>query len=222
MRNALDILKAAALTSCLIVAAFVCLLLFQVSAAVKDSRNQVLVTARAVDDTLVQLQGTIKSANVAVTGATKLENDARYTLVEVNRNVLDERKMYELELPAVVAHVNGVLTNVQVATGDLHPLLLEVKERTHALEEIENSATKVMVDADMQVNDPHLAAAVANLDASTSALVVTSKASAATMVSVQAMAADGQHQVHALVYPKPIVSIANWSLKVVHAIGGWW
>jgi hypothetical protein len=70
------------------------------------------------------------------------------------------------------------------------------------------------------VRDPHIAASLQNIEISTQQLAVTSRESAAAMGSVQAMAKDGQDEVHKLTHPKPLDQIADWTLKVVHAIGG--
>jgi hypothetical protein len=78
----------------------------------------------------------------------KLINDGRYTLVEVNRNVLDERKMYEQAFPDLVGHVNASLQNVDAATADLHPLFLSATARLDQFQSVESGLSQIVDDAD--------------------------------------------------------------------------
>jgi hypothetical protein len=87
-----------------------------------------------------------------------------------------------------------------------------------ALAEIETNTAKFVADADGVVEDPHIAASLANLDASSAQLVIVSQEVAATGASVQAIAKDGEETVHDLVHPKPLAVIADWTLKVVGAV----
>lgn len=213
MQRTLTIFKIVALGSVTLLALSGCLLLLQTSSAVHHADVALAGSASRLNADLDEMHTTMAGVN-------KLVNDSRYTLTEVNRNVLDERKMYEQSFPAMVARVDAVLGNVQTATADLHPLLQESTARIHALEPIETSGAGL-------IGDPKIPESIANFDAASAQLVTMSKQGVAiagdvkdTTGSVKAMAADGQHEVHSLVYPKPLVSAANWALKVVHAVGG--
>jgi hypothetical protein len=157
-----------------------------------------------------------------------LINDARGSIVEVNRNVLDERKMYETTFPDVIGRIDKVLANVDTATGDVDPLLKEVTARVHDLKPIEDNAADTLLATKTLIADPHIPAAIANLDdtsvqlqKASVRLVVIEDNVAATTSSVKAIAADGQHVVHSYVYPKPIATIAEWMIRVIHAAGAW-
>jgi hypothetical protein len=214
MQRTLNILKASLFAAGTLLALFGCLLLFQASSAIQHADANLKAVTGQANDLLGQMQKTVLMSQ-------KLMNDGRLTLDNVNKGAIDERMYFERDMPKMMAQAHAVLANVTTATADLHPLLAEVTARTHALEPIETNAAGLLADASRTVADPHIAASLVNIDAATASLAVTSSESAATMGSVKAIAADGQAEVHSMLHPKPLVSIANWTLKVVHAMGGW-
>jgi hypothetical protein len=209
----LRILKALAYATVVVVGAFVCLLLFQASNVLQKSQ-------RDAHDLATQAAGLMHEAEKSAALSAKLINDARLTLDNLNKASIDERFYFEKQLPDLMDQANGILVNVRTATADLHPLLVETTARTAAIADVEKGANKLIDDTDQAMLDPHIAATLANLDASSASLAVAGSESAKTMGSVQAMAADGQAEVHSLTHPRPIVTIADWTLKVIHALGG--
>jgi hypothetical protein len=177
----------------------------------------------------VRVNGLLDQSQKTGLEVSKLVNDSRVTLSEVNRGALDERKYFEVQLPQILAQTSGVLTNVQTATADLDPLLKETTARVADLKPIETNAAQAAADADTAITDPHIKASLANVDAASSQFVLAATQGVAiagdvkaTTGSVKAIAADGQAEVHSLTHPTAMVTIANWTLKAVHALGGWW
>jgi conjugal transfer/entry exclusion protein len=213
MGRLLDVLKALTLVVAIAVGASIFVLLLQVSSAVKRLDSQVASTTGQLNVAIAQVRNTAELSG-------KLVDDARLSVDNLNQAAIDERFYFEKQLPSLMNQAHGILANVETATADLHPLLTETEARTRALAPIEQSAVQLVADADTTVKDPHIAASLDNLQASTADLAVTAKESSATMASVQAMAKDGQDEVYKLTHPKPLVTIADWTLKVLHAIGG--
>lgn len=221
MQRTLTIFKIAALGCATLLAISGCLLLLQTSSMVHHADVALASSASRLNADLDEMHTTMLGVN-------KLVNDSRYTLTEVNRNVLDERKMYEQSFPAMVARVDAVLGNVQTATADLHPLLQESTARIHGLEPIEANSADLIVGVTKMVADPRIPSAIAHLDDASAHLAAAGaqleqagKTGNSVLTHVDHIAADGEHVVHSYVYPKPIVSIVNWTLKGVHALGGW-
>lgn len=213
MRRTLEVLLALTLFVAIMVGASVFVLLVQASFAVKHADDELSAT-------FTNLNGAIAQVHITTVQAGKLINDARLSADNLNKAAIDERFYFEHQLPVLMDQARSILANVQTATADLHPLLTETTARTHDLALIEATAAQLVADADMTVRDPHIAASLVNIEAATAQLAVTSRESAATMGSVQAMAADGQETVHKMTHPKPVAQIADWTLKVVHAVGG--
>jgi hypothetical protein len=213
MQKTLDVLKALALFVAIMVGAAVFVLLLQVSTAVKRTDD-------TLNGTFSNLNGAIAQVQKTAILSGKLINDARLSTDNLNKAAIDERFYFEHQLPGLMGQAHSILANVQVATADLHPLLTETTARTHDLAAIEAGAMQLVAHADVTVQDPNIAASLVNIEASTAQLAVASRESAAAMGSVRAMAADGQEEVHKLTHPKALDEVADWTLKVVHAIGG--
>lgn len=220
MRKLLDVLKALTLGVAILVGASVFVLLLQMSSAVKHADSELSGTFADLNGTIVQLNGTIAQIRETATLSGKLVNDARISADNLNKAAIDERFYFERQLPVLIDQAHGILANVQTATADLHPLLQETTARTAALAPLEQSAAQLVADAGVTVRDPHIAASLGNLEVASAELVVMGREGTATGASVQAMAKDGQDEVHRLTHPRPLVSIADWTLKVVHAVGG--
>jgi hypothetical protein len=67
---------------------------------------------------------------------------------------------------------------------------------------------------DQSINGPEIKQILGNVNAGTAQL-------AASAAHVEATTKDVQDQVHSITHPKLITSIANWTLRVVHAVGAW-
>jgi hypothetical protein len=208
-----SILKALALVVAIAVGAAAFVLLFQISSAVKHADTALAGMFRQLNGAISQVQTTAELGG-------KLVNDARLSADNLNKAAIDERFYFERELPGLIAQAHGILANIQTATADLHPLLEETTARTRALKPLEENAAELVKDLDVTARDPHIAASLVNLEELAAQLAVTGRESAAAMGSVQAMAKDGQDEVHKMTHPKPLVTIADWTLKAVHALGG--
>jgi hypothetical protein len=67
---------------------------------------------------------------------------------------------------------------------------------------------------DQTINGPEIKQILGNVNAGTAQL-------ATSAAHVEATTKDVQEQVHKITHPKLITSIANWTLRVVHAVGSW-
>jgi hypothetical protein len=67
---------------------------------------------------------------------------------------------------------------------------------------------------DQTINGPEIKQILGNVNAGTAQL-------ATSAAHVEATTKDVQDQVHKFTHPKLITSIANWTLRVVHAVGAW-
>jgi hypothetical protein len=67
---------------------------------------------------------------------------------------------------------------------------------------------------DQTINGPEIKQILGNVNAGTAQL-------ATSAAHVEATTKDVQDQVHKITHPKLITSIANWTLRVVHAVGAW-
>lgn len=213
MQRPLDWLKALALIATIAVGASAFVLLLRISSAVRHADAELGATFAGVNGAVARLD-----ADALLAG--KLVNDARLSADNVNKAAIDERFYFEKRLPPEMDRADAVLANVRQATADLHPLLTEATERTRGLAPIEANAASLIADADRTARDPHIAASLANLEASSAELAAASKDGAAAMSSVAAMAKDGQDTVHDMTHPKPLVKIADWALKVSAAVSG--
>jgi len=218
MQRTLEVLKALTLIVTIAVGASVFLVLLQISAAVKHADGALNGTFGALNGAVEHLDSAAATIDKDAVLGGKLINDARLSVDNVNKAAIDERFYFEQQLPAAMDHANGVLANLQQATADLHPLLIEATERTHDLAPIEDNAARLIGDVDVTARDPHIAASLVNLEASSAELAVASKDGAATMASVKAIAKDGQDTVHDLTHPKPLVKIADWTIKLSAAV----
>jgi uncharacterized protein YoxC len=206
------ILRALVLIVAIGVGASLFVLLLQISLVVKHVDQELAATFGQLNRAITQIQSTAEEGQ-------KLVHDGRLTADNVNHAAIDERFYFEQQLPELVHQAHAILGNVQTATADLHPLLEETTARTHDLAPLEANAAQLVADADVTVRDPHIAASLTNLEASSAQLAVTGRESAAAMGSVQAIAADVQHQVHAITHPRPLVEIANWTVKAAQVVG---
>jgi hypothetical protein len=213
MTRLMEVLKALALTTLIVCGAGAFVLLLQVSSAVRHADRELAAVAGAAG-------GVLDGAAATTARAGKLVDDARLTTDNVNRAAIDERMYFERDVPALMDQAHGILGNVQRATADLDPLLNETTARVHGLQKVEDGSADLFVHVNGMMADPRIWATLGNVEASTAQLAIASREAAATGASVQAMAADGQQEVHTLLHPKPLVSIADWTLKVVHAVGG--
>jgi hypothetical protein len=213
MQKTLDVLKALALIVAIGVGAAAFVLLLQTRSAVKHADAALGGSFTQLNQAIAQVQKTAELGG-------KLVNDARLASDNLNKAAIDERFYFERQLPGLMDQAHGILGNVQTATADLHPLLEETTARTKALAPIEVYAAQLLADVDVSARDPRIGVSLGNLEISSRELAVTAKETTAAMGSVQAMAKDGQDEVHKLTHPRPLVTIANWTLKVVHALGG--
>ena len=207
------VLNTLALATVPIIGGFLIWTLWPVRAAIVGAQQQGAVLSAKAGAVLDQ-------ANRDAVLSGKVIADARLSIDNINSAALDERFYFEHQLPAMMDQAHGILANVQTATAGIPPLLQETTARAAALAPVEDNAAALERDFDAQIRDPKIADALANIDAATAQLAITGRESAATMGSVQAMAADGQEEVHKMTHPKPLVSIADWTLKAVHALGG--
>jgi hypothetical protein len=67
---------------------------------------------------------------------------------------------------------------------------------------------------DQTINGPEIKQILGNVNAGTAQL-------ATSAAHVEATTKDVQDQVHKITHPKLITSIANWTLRVGHAVGAW-
>lgn len=214
MQRCMAILKALALITLIVCGAGAFLLLLQISSAVKHADAAVALTAGHVDQAVDHLGATAGRAG-------KLVDDARVSVSNVNKAAIDERFYFEQQLPGLMDQAHGILGNVQRATADVDPLLIETRARIAGLEPVEKGTSDLFVGLNEMVRDPRIGASVGNVEAATVELAAAGREGNAAMGSVQAMAKDGEDEVHRLTHPRPLVSVADWTLKVVHAIGGW-
>src|ERR1039458_7660801 len=101
MQTTLNTLKAVALVALTAAAVFVCVLIYSLNSAVKRAEVGLSSTATRLNGLLDQSQKTGLEVS-------ELVNDSRATLVEVNRDALDERKYFEVQLPGILAQTSGV------------------------------------------------------------------------------------------------------------------
>jgi hypothetical protein len=90
-------------------------------------------------------------------------------------------------------------------------------ESVAALKELNHSIVLLGETAqhtDQTINGPEIKQILGNVNAGTAQL-------ATSAAHVEATAKDVQDQVHKITHPKIITSIANWTLRVVHAVGSW-
>ena len=227
MQKAREVLAVALLAVGVLVGLAAVVVMFQISAAVKHADAELGRASDELGQVLEHVDGTVASAQTGLDESYKVLHAGRVTVDNVNRAAIDERMYFEQQLPGLMARADGVLGNIQTATADMDPLVRSATARVDGLAPLEADAADVLAGATgvtrgvgQLAADPRIPEAIGNLDAATAQLAVTSRESAETMASVKAMAADGQEEVHHLTHPRPLVSIANWTLKVVHAIGG--
>jgi hypothetical protein len=67
---------------------------------------------------------------------------------------------------------------------------------------------------DQTINGPEIKQILGNVNAGTARL-------ATSAAHVEATTKDVQEQVHSITHPRALTKVANWTLKIVHALGGW-
>jgi hypothetical protein len=90
-------------------------------------------------------------------------------------------------------------------------------ESVASLQELQRSIVLLGETAqhtDQTINGPEIKQILGNVNAGTAQL-------ATSAAHVEATTKDVQEQVHKITHPKLITSIANWTLRVVHAVGSW-
>ena len=134
MQKLHNILKALALGTVPVVGAFVIWMLWPVRGAIVGARAQGYTLAVKAGAVLDQADGATKETR-------SLVHDGRLTLTEANRNILDERKYFEVILPSLTGQAQGILANVQTDTADLHGVLIRAQGTTDALTTAVQTAT---------------------------------------------------------------------------------
>jgi hypothetical protein len=195
----------------------------------------VITASSRLNTALDGVNGTLTNINRPCKGP--YGPDACGTLAQINKVSIaagDATNQMRLQvaqtgllITATTANLNLVGSHVSDAVDALKGTATEATNRIADLKPIEVGAAKAVVDADQLIANPLIPDSIANLDQTSVQLVVAAKQGVAiegdvkaTTGSVKAIAADGQAEVHSLTHPKPLVSIADWTLKVVHAFAG--
>jgi uncharacterized protein YoxC len=185
--------------------------------------------------TALRLGTTVQKANANIDlvqqDIHRLVQETRITMKDINHAAIDERFYFEKQMPAVVDQVQGIL-------GDTHRLLVSANTATETLSENQNKLTDQAVTvlkttdttishvdvvlgqanndlAQLEVTEKHLDALIQSPD-----ITQTLKNVDATTASTARTMNDIEDEVHTITHPRLIVSIANWTLKVVHSVGG--
>jgi hypothetical protein len=142
------------------------------------------------DITEVKESATLDAVNAEVK-TTLAHVDQSVVALTVNQNLVTSHLVQTVDATtATVNSVQPVVDNLRVVTSTLNDNLL-------TLETTERNLNTV-------ISNPAIPDSMRRTDA--------------ILTSGQHIAADGEHLVHSYVYPKPIVSVINWTLKVVHAV----
>jgi hypothetical protein len=67
---------------------------------------------------------------------------------------------------------------------------------------------------DQTINGPEIKATLKNVQEGTAQLAITS-------AHIEGATKDVQEQVHSITHPRVLTKAANWTLKIIHAVGGW-
>lgn len=164
--------------------------------------------------------------------------NSRLALDNINKAALDQRFYFEKQVPVVMGQVQGILgdTRTLLATANttLEGLNANQSQLTFKTSEVLDQTTKTIATLDpvtrqaaadlaqLQLNEQHLDAFVTNPELTATVHDVhhiTTSASVA-MDDVQGTTHDIREDVHSITHPKPIVTVANWTLKVVHVFVG--
>lgn len=204
-------------------AALVALVIFLASGTwlVLTVRSESKAGALGASQLLVKANSDLDEIHVVLTTTQRAAHSSEVTIDNVNKAAIDERFYFENALPPMLASVQGDVEALHGALEASTGLINTASGRVADLKPIQDDAAKLVVDLDTQIKDPLIKKSLVNIEASTSSLAAASVDGAGTVKAVRGMAEDGQHEVHMLVYPKPIITIANWSIRVAGAIGGW-
>jgi hypothetical protein len=160
--------------------------------------------------------------------AQKVLMNARLSLDNVNKAAIDERLYLERALPETMSHVNDLLiaakdstSALQQTEGSARNLLDEATLRVRDLEPLEQSATSLLSHssdaikhADDLASDPHVKAALVNIDSASLSVADAAK-------HLDGTAEDTQVAVHKFLHPSWGARIVNWSARAVSAVGSW-
>jgi hypothetical protein len=169
----------------------------------------------------------------------KTEAQATQTLATIDKSVSDTSRMVNANL----IHADLILgrteraTRSQEAYWDMMALksarLLDnankvvvdldanqnaiSSESVASLKELQRSIVLLGETAqhtDQTINGPEIKQILGNVNAGTAQL-------ATSAAHVEATTKDVQDQVHSITHPKILTKVANWTLRVVHAVGAW-
>lgn len=191
-----------------------------------------VLTAPPLGTTVQKLNSDLDELHDVLKEGYKVTLQARLTVDNVNKAAIDERMFFEKQVPPMMAQVQTIL-------GNTNTLIVSANEATKSLTDDENAISDRTVDVLKSTNiaiiqlQPLLdkgqdslqqvAATLADIDARVKSPEITDTLDNIDVATghLSTAAGDVEHQVHNLVYPKPAVSVINWTLKIAHAAGSW-
>jgi cell division protein FtsB len=215
--------------ACLLAVLFLCttlgFLALHIDKTVRDSGPKVTATLDSLHQTIDKTHVTVDKVNTNLNDldadikyAYKVETEARIAALSVNRAALKEQFYFEKQLPSVLDDVRKVLTTTaktltsvsdsQARIADKASEVLDTTNETiAATKPVLANLEKSTADLDRLINSPDIVDTLHNINETTT--------------SGAHIAKDVEHEVHTLVYPKPIIVAGEWALKIIHAAGGW-
>ena len=190
------------------------ILVGHIDKTVQDAHQTVLKLNTVLDDLHGEqkaIHQTIMSANIAA--------------IALDKAAIQEQFYFDHRLPALLDQVSGVLGSTQDAIKAVTTSQDKVTDQTVAVLKTTNDqvaklgpvldSAKINLDTlnttqkdlDALAKNPDIAKSVHNVATGTEAL--------------SGAAQDIQHEVHTIVYPKPIVNVVNWGIKIGNLIGTW-
>lgn len=190
------------------------------------------ITALRLGTTVRKANANLDQIHATLVVTDKLVNDSRVTVDNFNHAAIDERFYFEKQMPKVMAQVHNVL-------DDTHQLLAAATIATQDLNLNQNRISSATVEV-LKDTDRSIARIAPTVDEASKVLgatqhtvtdidsLVTSRDVTGTLhnlntgtATIDATLTDVQHEVHGLIYPKPVVEIINWSIKIGNAVGSW-
>lgn len=168
--------------------------------------NQTAVDLRVrVDHTSQNLNANLIHLDLILGRAERISRsqEAYWTMMQAKGAVtMDRANAVLVELEDTIQHTRAGSDRVSDETVQV---LVELKKAIQQTNQTMQAAEKV-------VSDPNLPATIANINKASAQVADTS-------VAVTGTAQDLQGAVHAWTHPKPIVKVADWTLKAIRAVG---
>lgn len=179
--------------------------------------KQVIQTLNSINTTAIDIHSTFDVINKPRTGTLAGVNQVIFgadALIKHSNEILDheEKQLSTLDkqetilfddLHTIATNANTEILSLNTTTVSLNTLLGNANNSAEKVPELLGNINKIAVDTDTKINDPHVAAFIANLEPLSKNAVSITGSSAVIAGNFAATTTDFQTKFHEWIYPTP-------------------